>query len=267
VPPLDPRRRRESFDSVAADYDRYRPLYPDEVVDDVVTSARISTTSRVLEVGPGTGQLSLSIAALGADLTCIELGPALADTARRNLERWPNAVVENVAFEDWIVPGQRFDAVLCASAFHWLDPKVRVEKTAQCLEPSGVLVVVTAHHVLGGTPGFSEASQEFYVKWGLSDEPVFVPPSPDDLPVVFTELEEAGEFGVVERHRLAALRQYTGESFTGLLRTDSLINSLDGPARGGFLSDMRELIDGKFGGEIARLFIYEVIVASRASAS
>jgi protein-L-isoaspartate O-methyltransferase len=260
---FDPRRRRESFDSVAAEYDRYRSLYPEEVIADVVTSARIGAGSRVLEIACGTGQLSGPIAALGVDLNCVELGPSLAAIARRNLAQWPNVVVENVAFEDWAVPAEPFDAVLCASAFHWLDPKVRIEKPAQALRAGGALVVVNPHQVLGGTPGFSEASQEFYIKWGLSDDPLFSPPAPADVPIMFADLEEGGEFEGLERHRFADLRPYTAETYTGLLRTDSLILGLDEQARQGFLSDMRALIDGKFGGEITRLYLCEVIVARR----
>jgi hypothetical protein len=42
---------------------------------------------------------------------------------------------------------------------------------------------------------------------------------------------------------------------------DSLILSLDDQARAGFLNDIAALIDGTYGGSVARNFVYEVITA------
>jgi ubiquinone/menaquinone biosynthesis C-methylase UbiE len=51
-------RRRTSFDDVAELYDKARPAYPTELIDDLVDLSSLSKESRVLEVGCGTGQLT-----------------------------------------------------------------------------------------------------------------------------------------------------------------------------------------------------------------
>src|SRR5690348_4555629 len=170
-----PTRRRESFDMVAEDYDMYRPPYPPEVVDAVITSSRLHSGSSVLEIGCGTGQLSVPLAQLGVRLVAVELGPHLAAFARRNLEPFPNAQVEVGSFETWPLPREKFDAVLSASAFHWLDPASRFTKVAEALRPEGRLTILHVHHVRGGTLGFFADTQPFYIKWGLSDDPFFQP--------------------------------------------------------------------------------------------
>src|SRR5262245_44339344 len=101
-------RRRESFDAVADAYDLYRPAPPLEVVDAVIASSNLHEGSSVLEIGCGTGQLSVPLAKHGVDLVAIELGSHLAALARRNLGEFPNARVEVTAFEDWHRPGHRF---------------------------------------------------------------------------------------------------------------------------------------------------------------
>jgi SAM-dependent methyltransferase len=84
-------RRRESFDGAAADYGRYRTPYPDEVVAGVLHCSGIGTGTRVLEIGCGTGQLSVPLAKAGAHLVAVELGANLARAARASLSPYPSA--------------------------------------------------------------------------------------------------------------------------------------------------------------------------------
>jgi ubiquinone/menaquinone biosynthesis C-methylase UbiE len=260
-PSFDRRRRKESFDSVATYYDKYRSGYPSQVIDDVLEMAHISSGSRVLEIGCGTGQLSVPIAKCGAMLTAVELGPALADIARRHLSPFPAATVEVGMFEEWPVPALPFDAVVCANAFHWLDPTIRLAKPARVLRPDGVLAIVHPHHVKGGTAGFSSAMQPYYVKWGLSDTPNFEAPDPAELPPMYPELDQLAAFTSVLRRRFEFVVEFSSESYVGLLHTDSLVLSLDASAREGFLSDIRHLIDTRYDGQVSKKYVYEVIAA------
>ncbi len=258
-----PARRRESFDAAAADYARYRSGYPEEVVRDVVRASRLRPGSRVLEIGCGTGQLSVPLAHHGAQLVAVELGQNLAAIARRNLAAFPAARVEVSGFEEWPLPVDPFDVVVAASALHWIDPSVRFSKPARALGPGGILVVIHAHHVKGGTPGFFADTQPFYLRWGLSDDPFFEPPAPEDAPVMYPELGDLPGFGRVQRHRFEIPRQHTTASYVGWLKTDSLVLSLDRESRRGFLQDIEALIDTKYDGRVARNFVYEVIAATR----
>ena len=256
-------RRKESFDVVSSDYARYRSGYPAEVVDDVVTASRLCPGSRVLEIGCGTGQLSVPLAQRGAELVAVELGPNLAAIARRSLAAFPDVQVEVSGFEEWPLPAEPFDAVVAASALHWIDPSVRLAKPARALKPGGALVVVHTHHVKGGTPGFLSDTQPVYLRWGLSDDPFFEPPAPEDAPVIYPELDESPDFERVQRHRFEIPRRHTTDSYVGWLRTDSLVSSLGPKSRQGFLNDIAALIDNKYAGQVARNFLYEVAAAVR----
>ena len=224
-------RRKESFDAAASDYARYRLGYPDEVVDAVITASQLHPGSRVLEIGCGTGQLSVPLARHGAELVAVELGENLAAIARRNLADFPAARVEVSGFEEWPLPADPFDVVVSASALHWIDPSVRFAKPARALKPGGGLVIVHAHHVKGGTPGFFEDTQPFYLRWGLSDDPFFEPTAPEDAPDHVSRTRERPEFARVQRHRFEIPRRHTTESYVGWLTTDSLVLSLDPESR------------------------------------
>jgi SAM-dependent methyltransferase len=259
----DSGRRRESFDEVAEAYDRYRPAPPVEVLEAVIASCNLRRGSNVLEIGCGTGQLSVPLAKLGVDLVAVELGPHLAARARRNLDRYPNARVEVGAFEEWPLPERTFDAVVCANAFHWLDPEVRFSKSAEALHAGGSLTILHVHHVRGGTPGFFADTQPSYVKWGLSDDPFFEPATPADAPTMYPELEDLSDFSSVARRRFEIPMGHSTASYIGWLRTDSLVNSLDDEARGGFLHDIEALIETRYHGSVVRNFAYDLIVARR----
>jgi SAM-dependent methyltransferase len=72
----------------------------------------------------------------------LEPGPSLIALARQNLDGASEVEFVNARFEDAPLPRERFRAVFCASAFHWLDPEVSWQKAADVLVPGGTLALV-----------------------------------------------------------------------------------------------------------------------------
>jgi ubiquinone/menaquinone biosynthesis C-methylase UbiE len=130
------------FDEIAVEYDRRRPGYPDELVDQACQVAGIGSGAHVLEIGCGSGQLTRALAARGLHVTALEPGNSLVALARQNLEGAGEVEFVNARFEDALLPRERFQAVFCASAFHWLDPEVSWQKVADVLVPGGTLALV-----------------------------------------------------------------------------------------------------------------------------
>jgi ubiquinone/menaquinone biosynthesis C-methylase UbiE len=50
---------RDTFDGAAERYDRVRPRYPRPLVAELARVAGLGPDSRVLEIAPGTGQLTV----------------------------------------------------------------------------------------------------------------------------------------------------------------------------------------------------------------
>ncbi len=136
------RRYGKVFDEIAAEYDRRRPTYPDELIDRACQIAGIGSGDRVLEVGCGSGQLTRGLVARGLHVTALEPGQSLIALARQNLEGAGEVDFVNTQFEDALLPREQFQAVFSASAFHWVDPKVSWQKTAGVLIPGGTLALV-----------------------------------------------------------------------------------------------------------------------------
>jgi ubiquinone/menaquinone biosynthesis C-methylase UbiE len=142
LPESSARRYGKVFDEVAVEYDRHRPTYPDELVDQACRVAGLSGGDQVLEVGCGSGQLTRGLLARGLRVTALEPGKNLIALARQNLEGAGAVEFVNAQFEDASFPGGHFQAVFSASAFHWVDPKVSWQKAADVLVPGGMLSLV-----------------------------------------------------------------------------------------------------------------------------
>ena len=136
------RRYGKVFDEIAAEYDRHRPSYPDELVDQACQVAGIGSGDRVLEVGCGSGQLTRSLVVRGLHVMAVEPGKSLIALARQNLEGAGEVEFVNAQFEDALLPREQFQAVFSASAFHWIDPEISWQKTADVLVPGGTLALV-----------------------------------------------------------------------------------------------------------------------------
>jgi SAM-dependent methyltransferase len=146
------------FDEVPELYDRVRPTYPDALFADLVAVTGLGERSWVLEVGCGTGQATRSLAALGCSMIAVEPGEGLAKLARQRLATFPNIDVEVSSFEEWRDRGRRFDVLVAASAWHWVDPSVGWRRAHEVLRPGGWLALLG--NVVVRQPGEPEVYAE-----------------------------------------------------------------------------------------------------------
>jgi SAM-dependent methyltransferase len=123
----------ESFGADAARYDRARPSYPDALVEQIMA---VSPGPDVLDVGCGTGIAARLFRAAGGRVLGVDPDDRMAAQARLS-----GVEVEVATFETWDPAGRRFDAVVAAQAWHWVDPVAGAAKAAQALRPGGRLTV------------------------------------------------------------------------------------------------------------------------------
>ena len=128
------------FDAAAHDYLLGRPGYPQRVFDLLEQRCGLEAGSSVLEVGPGAGQATLPLLAVGARVTAVEPGQDLAATLRAATNGCALDVIVS-RFEDADLPLGLFDLVVSATAFHWVDPKIGIAKCARLLRSGGWLAL------------------------------------------------------------------------------------------------------------------------------
>jgi SAM-dependent methyltransferase len=254
---------RATFNETAELYDRARPDYPGELIDDLMTLAEIGPRSRVLEIGAGTGKATVPVAERGCAIVAVELGADMAAVARRKLARFPSVTVVVSPFEGWPLPPQAFDAVLSATAWHWIDPAVRGVKAATALRPGGALALIGTHHIAGGDRDFFVEVQECYERWDPATEEGLRLPEADKIATSCEELNCSGRFGPVVLRRYEQDITYSTSDYLDVLLTYSGHRALDAERRDALLGCIARLIDTRYSGRVTKRYLFQLEVAHR----
>ena len=246
---------RTTFDQEAARYHRARPSPPKALVDAMLRQGRLEPGMRIVEVGCGTGQATQPLAERGLKVYALELGPALAELARANLQGL-DVAVETTAFEDYRSP-TLFDALVSVQAFHWLEPVSGLAHAASLLRPGGALLLAWHQERSQHTPFFQATDPIFKRYEALLN---LNRSTPDDASERFTgALEASPDFGDIQVSRYAWTHLYDKERYLELLLTYSNVQAIESPARESFLTEVAAVID-EYGGEVERL--YESVLLS-----
>lgn len=267
--PAHDRERGRLFEEVPELYERLRPAYPDELFTELVAVTGIDERSHVLEIGCGTGQATRSLARIGCTVTAVEPGEAMAAMARQHLAGVDNVAIETSTFEAWESRRRRFDVVVAASSWHWLDPNVAWQRAHDLLRPHGWLALLG--HVVIRRPD----EPEVYAATADLHER-FVPGNPDwGHPPVEAEVratshgwgppneDRDGLFGptVVRWHPM--VQELDGAGFADLLRTLSPYRRLDASAREPLLAAIADRIRRDFDDRATRHYLSVLRVGRR----
>jgi SAM-dependent methyltransferase len=131
--------RARSFESVAAEYERHRPEYPEQALRWANDQLGLASGARVLDVGAGTGKLTRGLVALGFQVVAVEPGaPMLAQLQ----VAVPEAEALEGPAEAIPLPDANVEAAFAGQAFHWFDRPRALPELHRVVEPGGGLVLL-----------------------------------------------------------------------------------------------------------------------------
>ena len=233
---------KTAFNTAAKLYEEVRPGYPEELIRDVVNLAGLNDYCRILEVGCGTGKVTLSFAERGYELVCLDIGADLIAVAKEKLSAFLNVSFVEQAFETW-KPEGKFDLIISATAFHWVDPKVRYLKAYEALGSNGFLAVFANRHVRR-EEGFFAEIQRLYDRYYL--------PLAENRSTHATDLPGVETFRPPIRRVYPWLQTYSSEQYIKLLSTYSDHIALPDENRGLLFEEIVNLIETKYNGQITK---------------
>jgi SAM-dependent methyltransferase len=263
----DPRALGSVFDEVPELYDRVRPGYPDELFADLAAVTGIDHRASVLEVGCGSGQATRSLAALASSVTAVEPGAALAALARQRLAG-VGVAVETARFEEWDDRGRRFDVLVAASSWHWVDPAVGWRRAREVLRPGGWIALLG--HVVVQRPDEPEVyagTADLHRRFAPGNPGWGRPPTEDDVRATdggWGPVEDPGAlFGRPVVRWYPTVQWFDGAGFADLLRTLSLYRGLDPDVREPLLDAIAERIRTRMGDRVPRRYLSVLRVGQR----
>ncbi|MEO3770548.1 methyltransferase domain-containing protein [Micromonospora sp. B9E7] len=210
--------RALSFGMVAEAYERYRPGYPVELLDLVMTYAGRPIRT-ALEIGAGTGKATRLFTRREVTLTVTEPDGAMLAELRKHVPSRVQTV--QAAFED-LRPGERYGLVYAAAALHWTKAEGRWSRMAALVEPGGVFASFGAPIQLAD-PAVADAVRAARAPFLESDEV----PSPDGTPPGHamqwpgTELQRSEWFTDVQQVVIERRLTMSADDYVGHLSTIS----------------------------------------------
>lgn len=136
---------RLSFDTIPEQFDKWRVHYSPELFDHLIAKAGIGRGTKVLELGPGTGQATDPILGTECDYTAIELGRNFAEVLRKKYGSRENYRLINDDFITHDFGGERFGLIYSAATIQWLPEETAFGKTFELLKSGGMLVMMFLH--------------------------------------------------------------------------------------------------------------------------
>jgi SAM-dependent methyltransferase len=256
------------FNEVPELYDRVRPGYPGELFADLVTVSGVHERSSVLEVGCGTGQATRALAALGCSVTGVEPGTDMAAIARRHVATYRDVTIETSTFEDWDDRGRRFDVLVAASAWHWVDPSTGWRKAHDVLRPAGWMALLG--NVVVRRPGEPEVYAEtadLHERYSPANPDWEHPPLEDEVRATDAGWglvdDPGGLFGPTIVRWYPTVQWFDADGFADLLRTLSPYRRLRPDVREPLLEAIAERIRTRMGNRAPRRYLSVLRVGQR----
>ncbi len=263
------RARRSLFGQDVAAYDSGRPGYPDRVYELLETRCGLGPGSRVVEIGPGTGQATGRLLDAGSSVTAVELSNEMALELRAKLGHRDLEIIVG-AFEDVTLERASFDLVTAATSFHWVPNRSGLLRCADLLSGDGWLALWWNFY---GDPSRDDPFNDALIPIlqnlaptaldvaGAGNPGTGAPAYALDGKARAAEIESTGRFGPVEHEVIAWTGRHGPEEIRAMFASFSPWLALPREQRNIALDALERLAAEDFNGVVDRPYLTPIFLA------
>lgn len=130
------------FSTRVENYIKFRPGYPNELIDILQTECGLTESALIADIGSGTGILSELFLRNGNRVFGVEPNEPMRAAGERLLSCFPKFISVDGAAEATGLDAKSVDFITAAQAFHWFDRSAAKIEFKRILRPEGWVVLV-----------------------------------------------------------------------------------------------------------------------------
>lgn len=142
----------QRFSSRVENYIKYRPGYPNEVIDTLRDECGLTSDSIIADVGSGTGILTEMFLRNGNEVYGIEPNREMREAAEALLGGCPRFHSVAAQAETTTLDDASVDFITAGQAFHWFDREKARAEFARILKPRGWIALIWNERITTTTP-------------------------------------------------------------------------------------------------------------------
>lgn len=142
---------KQRFSSRVADYVRYRPDYPLELLPLLRTWCNLLPAHRIADVGSGTGLLSKLFLEQGNQVFGVEPNAEMRAAGEEFLRSFKNFTSVDGTAESTTLPEGSVDFATAGQAFHWFEPERARREFQRILKPEGRAILIWNERIVDET--------------------------------------------------------------------------------------------------------------------
>lgn len=140
------------FSSRVADYIKYRPHYPAEIIDLLADKCGLTPESVIADIGSGTGIVTKLFLENGNPVVGVEPNREMREGGEHYLAEFARFTSVDGTSEATRLPPLSMDFILAAQAFHWFDQTKTRAEFQRILNQDGWVVLVWNDRRTDSTP-------------------------------------------------------------------------------------------------------------------
>ncbi|GKU80717.1 class I SAM-dependent methyltransferase [Niallia sp. NCCP-28] len=133
----------KKFNGKAAIYSKFRPDYPDELINDMISEHGLHQNSLIADIGSGTGILTKKLLDANFNVFAVEPNVEMRKLAEEQLKNNKRFISINGSAEYTTLDTSSVDFITVAQAFHWFDYKIFKKECGRILKPSGKVMIIS----------------------------------------------------------------------------------------------------------------------------
>jgi SAM-dependent methyltransferase len=155
----------ERFSNRVANYVKYRPGYPAEVIQFLKDQLGLTVDSVIADIGSGTGLSARLFLENDNTVYGVEPNAAMREAAEEYLKSFPNFKSIDGTSEATTLPDESVDHLIAAQAFHWFEPEGTRNEFKRILKPDAYVSLIWNERQIDSTP-FLREYEQLLLKYG-----------------------------------------------------------------------------------------------------